>query len=458
MTDGRDGAADETLKTSQKVGFGIADFGFNLYYTGLNIFLLYYYTDVLNIRPAVAGLIFALPLFWDAVTDPVMGIIASRTHTRFGSYRPYLLFGGVPLGLSFAMMFAAPLIFPGAVVAAAATAHVLFRTCYTIVSIPYTAMSARITQSSAERGALAGVRIIFAALGGLFTVFLTLPFAAKFGGGDLRAGFAIVACLYATIATLIFFLTFAATREKHELERAARPSLADTLRFLTRNRALILLVCAVAIGGIGGAIFGKALVYYVIYVANLDLDVTTALIVLTGSVTLAVPVWMVAARWMSKRAIWLSGAAVTVLAQLLLYFAPPASVVPFLGLIVLVGIGNASFATTFWSMLPDTVEYGEFRSGVRDEGLVFGLNQFALKAASGLGIGLLGFLLEAVGYVANQAQTPDTVEGLRKVSILLPMVCCIGAAALIAFYPIDAARHAKLVRAIRRQRRRSTGR
>lgn len=437
------------LAIGQKIGFGSADFGFNLYYTGLNIFLLYYYTDILGIRPAIAGLIFALPLFWDALTDPVMGAIASRTRSRFGSYRPYLLYGALPLAVSFVMMFVAPILFPSAIVLAAALSHIVFRTCYTIVSIPYTAMSARLTDDSGERGTLAGVRIIFAALGGVFTVMLTLPLAGQFGGQDPRLGFAIVAMIYAVIASLIFLVTFSVTRERMDLQPLRRPSLGASFGAFRQNHALHLLIGAVAIGGIGSAIFGKALVYYVIYVAGLDLDVTLALIVLTLSVTLAVPVWMIAAGRLSKRNVWLTGAGLSAISQCVLFLFPPETPASFLALIVLIGFGNAAFATTFWSMLPDTVEYGQFRSGVRDEGLVFGLNQLSLKAASGLGIGLLGFLLEAVGYRANEIQTPETIAGLRQISILLPLGCTVLAAALICFYPLDRQRHARLVRALR---------
>ncbi|MEO0981268.1 MAG: MFS transporter [Pseudomonadota bacterium] len=446
----------DQLSASQRAGFGVSDFGFNLYYTGLNLFLLYYYTDVLGIRPAVAGLIFALPLVWDAITDPVMGLIASRTRTRFGSYRPYLLFGGPPLAISFVMMFAAPLIFPGAVVLASAAAHVVFRTCYTVVSIPYTALSANMTRDSGERGALAGVRMFFATLGGLFTVLMTLPLSATLGGGDLKTGFFYVAAIYAVIATAIFLTTFAATRERSDLKPAVSPDVAEMRRLIARNRALWVLILAIVVGATGSAIFGKALVYYVKYVAGLEVSITGALIALTASVSFSVPIWTLLSRYISKRTAWLSGAAITLTMQACLFLFPPQTEGLFLALIVVMGFGNGAFVVTFWSMLPDTVEYGQWRSGVRDEGLVFGINQLALKAASGLGIGVLGFLLEAVGYIANQPQTPETIHGLRQVSILVPLACGAVSAALICFYPIDRKLHGRLVRAIEwRERRRS---
>ena len=448
------GQAADKLSVRARAGFGVGDFGFNLYYTGLNLFLLYYYTDVLEIRPAVAGLIFALPLVWDAITDPLMGLIASRTKTRFGSYRPYVLFGAVPLAISFVMMFAAPLLFPGAVVAAAAVTHLIFRTCYTVVSIPYTALSARMTRDSGERGALAGVRMIFATLGGLFTVFMTLPLAAQLGDGDLRVGFFYVAVVYAIAATVIFLITFSQTSERAEDDAVSTPTFADMKRLVARNRALWVLIAAIVIASTGSAIFGKALIYYVKYVAGIDLSVTGALVALTAAVSLSVPVWMGLSRFISKRNAWLLGAAISLSMQAALFLFPPSTPELFMALLVVMGFGNAAFVVTFWSMLPDTVEYGEWRSGVRDEGLVFGLNQLALKAASGLGIGILGFALEAVGYVANQDQTDATASGLRVISILIPFLCGLAAAALITLYPIDRNLHARLVAAIDHRKRR----
>lgn len=204
-------ASQHKLPFGWIVGYGIGDFGFNLFYTGLNLYLLFYYTDVLGIDPATAGLIFMLPVIWDAVTDPIMGAIASRTRTRWGSYRPYILFGGPVMALSFVAMFAAPVIFSGAVVAASLVSHLVFRTCYTVVSIPYTSMTAAMTRDSAERSTIAGTRMVFAIGGGILTAFMTMSLATSLGDGDLEAGFVQVAILYALIGTALMLVVFRAT-------------------------------------------------------------------------------------------------------------------------------------------------------------------------------------------------------------------------------------------------------
>lgn len=431
--------------------FCSADFGFNLYYSGLSLFLLYYYTDVVGIRPAVAGLIFAVPLLWDAVTDPLMGAIASRVPSRHGRFRVFVLFGVVPLAISFVLMFAGPLAFPGQVVLVASATHVLFRTAYTVVSIPYSALSANMVSGSAQRGSLAGIRMIFATTGGLFTVIITLPFVALLGGDNPRAGFAAVAVIYALLSTGLILIAFFNSKDAAQVKSSAKLALGDVGRTLVANRALLILVASVTLGATGLSIFGKMLLYFMKYVAGVDLPVSIALIAMTAMASLSIPFWMVASRRLEKRQIWLIGSTLTAIGQLTL-FLMPLTEARIIGLLLAIGFANGAFYVTFWSMLPDTIEYGEWKTGVRDEGLVFGVNQLALKAAAGIGIGALGFLLEASGYIAGVEQGPETVTRLHMITTLLPCGLCVLGMVVIAFYPIDRELHGRLVRALDRAR------
>lgn len=427
--------------------FCSADFGFNLYYSGLSLFLLYYYTDVIGIRPAAAGLIFALPLLWDAVTDPLMGAIASRIPSRFGRFRVFVLFGAVPLAVSFVLMFLAPLAFLGQVLVAAAATHILFRTAYTVVSIPYSALSANLTADSGERGSIAGMRMIFATTGGLFTVLATLPLVGIFGDGDPSRGFVAVGALYALISTGFILIAFFNSKEAAFTTPTRQFGLREIGITLMRNRALLILISGVTVAATGAAIFGKMLIYFIVYVANVDLSITQALVSMTAAASFSIPFWMALSKGMEKRTIWLIGGAGVALGQIILFIAPLSE-----GLIVSVllwiGFANGAFYVTFWSMLPDTVEYGQWRSGIRDEGLVFGVNQLALKAAAGIGIGVLGFLLEGAGYIAGVEQTADTVGKLQLMTTLLPCALGLAGMLIISLYPVDKALHRRLLLAI----------
>lgn len=224
------------LSFGRKVGYGAGDFGFNLFFSTASLYLLYYYTDVLGLPPATAGWIFAVALIWDAVFDPVMGYLASRTRTRWGRYRPYILFGAVPLAASWILIFVPTGLTGTALLLAALAFHVLFRTLYAVVSMPYLALTAVITSDSADRGVLAGVRMAFAATCGLFAAFSTLKFVSAFGGG--QRGFLWTAVLFGALAALIFAVVFASTRERVESDQSApEPSAADMLRMLRGNHA-----------------------------------------------------------------------------------------------------------------------------------------------------------------------------------------------------------------------------
>lgn len=426
-------------------GYGITDFGLNLFYTYLNFFLLLYYTDVLLIPPAVAGLIFAVGVVWDGLTDPPMGIIASRTRTRFGSYRPYLLFGAPLLAGSFILMFAAPLLFPGALVASCLIAHLLFRACYTLVAIPHAALSANMTRDSGERSVLAGYRMVLAPLGGLVTAIATWDLAHYLGQSDLKIGFFWVSVIYSVAGTMLFWLTFLSTKERRHETQKIPVGIGQIWRFVTSNEALLILLAAIVLNSIGQAIFSAALAHYIVYVSSAPIEVPIALVTILASVTLGVPVWTYVARYISKRLCWVLGAMLAIIAQIMVYTLNVESAGVLVALLVTIGFGTSSYIVMMWAMLPDTIEFGEWKSGLRDEGVVFGVNQFSIKSANGIGIALLGFVLGIGGFVAGTEQSSNTQFVLNTTALLVPAICSAGAVLIIWFYPIDRKTHQKLV-------------
>lgn len=440
------------LSKGRIAAFGFGDFGFNLFYTGLNLYLLFYYTDVLGIAPGTAGLIFMLPVIWDAVTDPLMGVIASRTRTRWGKYRPYILFGGPVMALSFVGMFAAPLFFPGAVVAACLISHILFRTAYTVVSIPYSALMAAMTNDGDERASLAGARMVCAVAGGVLTAYGTLRLAQSIGDDDLATGFVWTAVIFACLATVIMGVLFATTRETAGLgSPVKRLGWRDTMRYLQSNSAFWIVFAAVFCGALGSSIGSKALVYYVTYAAGGEDGVApllSASLLVTG---LSVPLWALAARRWSKRDLWVIGGSGSALCQGLLLLLAPSDYTLLFVIVCISGFFNAAFITMFWAMLPDTVEFGQWRTGIRDEGIVFGLNQLALKAASGIGVGMLGIILGWIGYQAGVAQTADTIEDLRWLSFGIPCLAAIITVLIVSRSPLTRERHDLLVRYLKRR-------
>ncbi len=439
------------LTWPRRLGYGVGDMGFNLFFTTASLFLLLFYTDVAGLAPSTAGWIMAAALIWDAVTDPAMGYLASRTRSRWGRYRPWILFGAVPLAASWALIFL-PTGFTGVALALwALAAQMLFRTFYTIVSMPYVSLSAAMTTDSRERGVLAAIRMLSATAAGLGIALLTLPLVERLGGGDDALGFFRVALLYGLLATALLLMVFFTSREDPAAHEAPLPSAADMIRMLRSNRAFWLVSGSLLMASFGSTFFGKTLPYHLKYDGDRAALIGPALATITGCAFLAIPLWTVLMQRTSKRIVSLSGTGLAVLAYLLFYLADGALPAMFATL-ALLGIASGAAYLTFWAMLPDTVEYGEWQTGVRAEGIVFGLVSFVQKAALGIAVGLLGEVLTAIGYIANRPQPADTLADMRLVMLWVPVACSVAGAAFIFRYPLDAAMHAALVDDIGKRR------
>ena len=437
------------------VGYGSGDFGFNLYFAGLNLYLLYYYTDVLNIDPAVAGLIIMLPVIWDGVSDPLMGWIVTRTRSRFGKFRPYILFGAPLMGFSFVGMFAAPIWFPDHMIVACLVTHTIFRTAYTVASVPYSSLAAALTHNSQERGTMAGVRLMAAMIGGIVTAATMLELARFFGNGDMRQGFVQVASVYALLSSVMMVVIFLTTSNEVSLVSRQTVTSRQTFSFLRHNRAFWILCGASFVGVIGSAIGGKSIVYYINYYAGHPDSVSEVMSIGILGAGIGIPLWTLVARQMSKRWVWMIGASGAALVNLALFFLDVTAVSTLSALIFCNGIMGGAVAVMFWSMLPDTVEYGQWRSRIRDDGIVFGLSQLISKAGSGLGVGMIGLLLSAIGYTAGIDQSAETLQGIRASAFLVPAAASLLSALVIAFYPLDSTLHARIVRGLARRAPRS---
>ena len=437
------------------VGYGSGDFGFNLYFAGLNLYLLYYYTDVLNIDPAVAGLIIMLPVIWDGVSDPLMGWIVTRTRSRFGKFRPYILFGAPLMGFSFVGMFAAPIWFPDHMIVACLVTHTIFRTAYTVASVPYSSLAAALTHNSQERGTMAGVRLMAAMIGGIVTAATMLELARFFGNGDMRQGFVQVASVYALLSSVMMVVIFLTTSNEVSLVSRQTVTSRQTFSFLRHNRAFWILCGASFVGVIGSAIGGKSIVYYINYYAGHPDSVSEVMSIGILGAGIGIPLWTLVARQMSKRWVWMIGASGAALVNLALFFLDVTAVSTLSALIFCNGIMGGAVAVMFWSMLPDTVEYGQWRSRIRDDGIVFGLSQLISKAGSGLGVGMIGLLLSAIGYTAGIDQSAETLQGIRASAFLIPAAASLLSALVIAFYPLDSTLHARIVRGLARRAPRS---
>ena len=431
----------------RKVALGSGDLGFNIYWQSSSLFLLFFYTDVLGLPAEVAGLIYMLSLVWDAAIDPVIGLLADRTRTSLGRYRPYLILGALPLAAGYASVFMTPpAAAPGAVLLAA-TAHIAFRTLYAVVSIPYASLFARVTRDSRDRGDMAGVRILFAMIAGVAISSTTLPLVDFFGEGDDRRGWLILSLVYGAFATLMIWSVAWSARglDAPDVERGISHTPRQLIAALACNRPLHIALGIVVLSALTNTFFQKNILYYFKYVFGDAGSASLALTMMAGVTGGFVPVWIWVARHHGKRFAWVSGLGFT-LVGLLLWRAADGQGLTFLLLaLAVLSIGTSAGYLCFWAVLPDTVEYGEWRSGIRTEALIFGLVTLAQKAALGFGAGALGFALRAIGYDAGTSMSQATQDGLRHLMLIIPVSGAVLALCLLAFYRLDYATHGRIV-------------
>lgn len=434
------------LSTAKKIGFTLGDYASNLYWQSVSIFLMFFYTDAVGLSAATAGLIYMIASIVDALADPVMGSIADRTRTKRGRYRPYILFGCVPLGLSFVLLYWRPPIEGLWLALWMMLSHIIFRFAYTAVTIPYTSLNARLTDSSDERSTIAGYRMIFGVLAAMTISWFTFPLITRFGGGDLSTGFLWAAVAFAVVATAIYPLVYYITREPEEPETPEpKLSFAGYWRALAPNRAFWVLVVATCVAFVCSVAIGDATIYYFKYYLNDEAAVRYAYTAMAAVGLVAIPAWVWITKYIGKRNAWFAATVWGLVGLVVFAFVDLRTPVTMTVWLTILTMGTLGHAFTFWSMLPDTIEYGEWKTGKRTESFIFGLFQFFLKVALGVGTGIFGVLFDAVGYVANVEQSAETLVGLKWIMIGLPMVGLVLGGLAMMFYPLRRGDHESIV-------------
>ena len=440
----------ETLTNRVRAGYGIGDYAICLYWSGIGLYLLYFYTDVVGISPILAGWIYALGIGWDAITDPFMGYLAERTKTKMGSYRPFIYYGSIPLALSFVLLFWVPPFEGTALFLFLILVNLIHRSCFTIVSVPYSSLTARITNDSNERTKLTTARMISASFGTLSMSALAFPLIAYFGGADEAFGFLWLAIISGLIAIALLTVTVYSVREKvDEIVTSNLPNFVSITKTVATNYPFWIVFGCILILGSTGVMFNKNLIYFVKY--GLELHEYQGLIlgVSSGASFLSLPFWAYLALKIGKRETWLISMTIAFIGLLLFFYYPIASLNELLILLALIGVGNGAGGVLFWSMLPDTVEYGEWKSGIRTESSLYGFMTFAQKSSIAVAALILGFLLSGIGFEPNQIQSEETISGMKFMMSWIPICGIIISLVLMYFYPISTKFHGELLQRIK---------
>ncbi|MEM7218780.1 MAG: MFS transporter [Pseudomonadota bacterium] len=433
----------QRLSAARAWGYGIGDFGINLYFISAMTYLMYFYTDVFGLSAAAVATLFLVARVIDAVTDPLMGMIMDRTRSRWGRMRPYLLFGAPPMGLLLVLTFTVPDLSESGRLAWAYATYIAFGITFTIVGLPYSSLTARMTQDYDERTRLSTIRMACAFSGGLLVSVGTLQLVGL--AADEATGFRNTMVFYAVVATALLWVTFAVARERiDETPLPARATGLD-LRPILNNPPLWVVIGIFCCGMFGFTVRSAATPYYFkYYVGRPDLISPFFFATLSTMVVGLVSVPALADRLGKTQALYV-GALVTLVGCVALYLMPPTSIVGIFVTGCVISLGATPVAVLGWALLPDTVEYAQWRHGVRADGLVYSVASFFQKLAKALAGAGAAAMLALAGYVANEAQSAASMAAIVGLMTWVPALILIPLVACAALHRLDEATHRRIV-------------
>lgn len=436
----------DRLPRRTKILYGAGDTGFSLTSTIIGAFFAIFLTDVVGISPGVAAASIFIGRSWDYVNDPIIGHLSDRTRTRWGRRRPFLLFGALPFGLAFMLLWWRPP-FDNTIALAVyyGLAYVLYDTAATFVYMPYFALTPELTSDYDERTSLTSYRMFFSILAGLVAFTVPLMIVGSFSPENAPRVL-LTAAIFALASVLPLWLTFAGTREREEFMALEQPSLRESLRAARRNRPFLFGVGIFLLTWVCVDILSATLLFFIKYVVVREpqADMIMAIIFIVAMATL--PLWeKISRRWGKKKA-YIGGIAFWAVVQLVLVSLGPSSSLGLLyGLSFLAGIGVGAAHVLPWSIIPDAVEWDEWQTGERHEGMFYSLITLAKKVTSSFAIPLVLLVLEVTGYVPNAPTQPaEALTGIRIVIGPVPAVLLCGGIAFAAVYPLSKERFAQI--------------
>lgn len=409
------------LSIATKAGFGVADLGGNLFFTAMGFWALNYLTDTVALPAAAAGIALMIGKVWDAVTDPMMGYVSDRTKTRLGRRRPYILGGAVPLALSMWFFFSNPgLSSPLQLTLWAVFALCLVNTMYTIVNIPYSALTPELTQDYNERTSLNGWRFSFSLVGTILGAVAILPIVGAFP--TKSAGFSAAGLFMGAVMAVSALITFFAVREPgHETREIPTEGLVSTYKAVFANRAYVILIVAYALNILAINFVQSSLVYYFKYIFGQEGMTMYALGALLVVSILTIPVSIPVSKKIGKHVTYILGFAILAASCVLIFFTGHLFGVAYVvGLMCLAGLGLGFALVAPWAMVPDTIEWDAKHTGNRKEGAYYGMWTFISKLGQALSLGVSGLILSASGYVADAVQGASSIFAIRLLAGIIP--------------------------------------
>jgi GPH family glycoside/pentoside/hexuronide:cation symporter len=455
------------LSFTEKVGYSLGDAASNFYWKTFEFFIIFFYTDVFGISAAAVGTMMLVTRVVDAVADPIMGTIADRTRTRWGHFRPYLLWFALPLAAAGVITFTTPNFGPSGKLVYAYVTYCLLMIIYTAVNIPYSALLGVMTPNSIERTTLASFRFIGAFSVAVLVQYCTPSLAQWFGmtatlrsqhsflahpvewirwflsrdfltlPSDPTRGWQMTMVLYGAFAVVLLFLCFVITRERVNPPEDQSPNLKEDLRSMVSSRPFVVMLGVLIIMIMSFVLRGSVSAYYFKYYVQRNDLLGPFLVANALACLVAVVITPTIAKHFDKKTLFVAAIGIGGLIVGGFWFAQPTDIGFMFGLQILASFVIGFNSPLVWAMFADTADEAEWRLGRRNTGLVFASAVFGMKIGLALGAWVTGLLLTWFGYVANMAQTANSLLGIRLSMSLIPALMLVIAAALMRAYPLD---------------------
>ncbi|HOT98029.1 MAG TPA: MFS transporter [bacterium] len=471
------------LPLLEKIGYGFSDASANFVFQIMVMFQVGFYTDVFGITAAAAGTLLLVGRFWDAIFDPIMGSLADRTNTRWGKFRPWLLWTAVPFALMFFLTFYTPNFSPSGKLVYAYLTYILLMTVYSMNNTPYSALNGVMTGDVNERTSLSSWRFIFAQSATILVQGFLLLMVASLGRGNAQAGWARSIGLLSVLCIVFFIITFLSVKERIKPNPEQKASLKEDISGLAKNGPWLAMFGLTLFVFITLALWGSAMYYYFNYFISkahlftflqwLGMAATPAAdgsLVLSGGQKILDAMGLLAKPDLSntaiigfslfnmigtilsligivlskrltirfsKKSVFMTGLLLTVLFTALFFVLSPTAIGATFVLNILKSLAYSFTIPLLWAMMADVADYSEWKTARRSTGFIFAGIVFALKAGLGFGGAICGWLLSLYGYVPNAAQNSHALFGIKMTASIYPAITfAIGAVAL-SFYSIS---------------------
>jgi len=426
------------LSFREKAGYACGDVASNFYWRVFDVFLFIFYTDVFGLPAATVGTMMLVTRIIDAVSDPVMGAVADRTNTRFGKFRPYLVWGIIPIASAGVLTFTVPDIGDSSKIVWAYATYIFMMLTYTFINVPYGALLGVITENSQQRTILTSFRFIGAFSGGSLVAFMTPELVDWFGQGDDKIGWQYTMALYGAISAVLFLVTFFTVKERISPPPNQQTKVSTDIKDLFSNKPwCVLFVLALVIMVTISLRASSGTFYFKYYVGEEDLIGSFTTVYLLA-LMVGAALTPIMTKFIDKKTLLIVLMTVVGLLSFIFYFIPKDQIVLMFVLQAMIGLALGPKSPLVFSMYADTADYSELKTGRRATAMVFSAAAFAQKLGGAIAGATIGWILSSLGYQANVIQSSSSEFGIVMLMTLIPAVFAFAAVGITKLYPLSA--------------------